>query len=122
MSKINLRKYVIKGKHDPLNCPYCNSKNIIKSGRKYSKSFQYIYCLYKCNECNKKFIWNNDNLGMRHDIDDICEAMSLLSEGMSLRKTAKELEKTHGEKVSHVTIKNWKAVYYYKEIYEQQTA
>ncbi len=85
-----------------MNCKYCGSKNVTKKGLN-SEGKQ----LYKCKDCKRRFIANGNFSRMRNEKNMIVAALNFFYDGMSLRKTRRNLEQVFGEKVSQVTVLNW---------------
>ena len=84
-----------------MNCVYCESKRIVKNGKKQSggKSIQ----RYLCNECGKR---SNERSGtpiarLRTPVETVAMAMKMRSEGLGIRATARVLGK------SGTSISNW---------------
>jgi len=84
-----------------MNCKYCNSENVTKKGIRHNKQ------TYKCKDCGHIFVPNGKFSRMRNDKNIIVAALNLYYDGLSLRKTQRNLEQIFGEKVSQVTILNW---------------
>jgi putative transposase len=84
-----------------MNCKYCHSENVVKNGKVKGKQ------VYKCKDCRKRFIKNGKFARMRTDKNVIVAAINLYYDGLSLRKTQKNLKRLFGENVSQVTILNW---------------
>lgn len=84
-----------------MNCKNCGSSKTVKNGKRNDKQ------LYKCKECGKQFI-NNDNFDrMRTQKHIIAFAMDLYYEGMSVRKIQRQIVYLFKVKVSQVSIHNW---------------
>jgi len=84
-----------------MNCKYCGSESIIKKGSVDGKQ------LYKCKDCGHRFYANDNFVKMRLDKSNIVTALNIYYDGLSLRKTQRNLEQIYGAKVSQVTILNW---------------
>jgi len=84
-----------------MNCKYCYSENVVKNGKVKEKQ------VFKCKDCGKRFFKNNRFAKMRTDKNIIVAAINLYYDGLSLRKTQKNLKRLFGKKVSQVTILNW---------------
>ncbi|MFH0897725.1 MAG: IS6 family transposase [Candidatus Bathyarchaeota archaeon] len=82
-------------------CKYCGSESITKKGFVEGKQ------LYKCKDCGHRFYANNNFVKMRLDKSNIVTALNIYYDGLSLRKTQRNLEQIYGVKVSQVTILNW---------------
>jgi transposase-like protein len=63
--------------------------------------------LYKCKDCGHRFYENGRFAKMKTDKNLIVSALNLYYDGLSLRKTQRNLEQIFGEKISQVTILNW---------------
>jgi len=84
-----------------MKCKYCGSEKVIKKGFVQKKQ------LYKCKDCGKRFFKNGKFAKMRTDKNIIVAALNLYFDGLSLRKSQRNLEQIFGERVSQVTILNW---------------
>jgi len=84
-----------------MNCKYCGSEKVVKDGKVKGKQ------VYKCKNCKKRFYMNGKFAKMRTNKNLIVTALNLYYDGLSLRKTQRNLEQIFGEKVSQVTILNW---------------
>jgi putative transposase len=84
-----------------MNCKYCGSENVIKKGIRHNKQ------TYKCKDCGHIFVPNGKFSRMRNDKNIIVAALNFYYDGLSLRKTQRNLEQVFGEQVSQVTILNW---------------
>ena len=82
-------------------CKYCGSKSLIKKGFVNGKQ------LYKCKDCGHRFYANESFVRMKIDKNSMVVALNLYYDGLSLRKTQRNLEQIYGIKVSQVTILNW---------------
>jgi len=85
-----------------MNCKYCGSENVTKKGLN-NEGKQ----LFKCKDCKRRFIANGKFSRMRNEKNMIVAALNFFYDGMSLRKTRRNLEQIFGEKVSQVTVLNW---------------
>ena len=82
-------------------CKYCHSENVIKKGIRHNKQ------TYKCKDCGHIFVPNGKFSRMRNNKNVIVAGLNLYYDGLSLRKTQRNLEQIFGEKISQVTILNW---------------
>lgn len=94
-----------------MNCKYCGSENVTKKGIRHNKQ------TYKCKDCGHIFVPNGKFSRMRNDKNIIVAALNFYYEGLSMRKTQRNLEQIFGEKVSPVTILNW--IKKYSELVKQ---
>ena len=64
----------------PFCCKYCGSENYVRYGKENNKQ------MYKCKDCNRKFVDNLyfENLKVNPKI--ICVTLDLYFKGISLRK------------------------------------
>jgi len=82
-------------------CKNCGSSQIVKNGKVNNQQ------RYKCKECGKQFI-NNDNFArMRNKKHIIAVSMDLYYDGLSVRKIQRQIGYLFKVKVSQVTIHNW---------------
>lgn len=88
-----------------LECKCCGSSSLTKKGFVAKKQ------LYKCKDCKHRFSRNENFARMKLDKNAIVLALNLYYDGLSLRKTQKNLERIFGVKVSQVTILNWVTKY-----------
>jgi putative transposase len=88
-----------------MECKYCGSSSLTKKGFVAQKQ------LYKCRECKHRFFLNANFAKMKLDKNAVVVALNLYFDGLSLRKTKKNLEQIFGIKVSAVTILNWVTKY-----------
>ena len=84
-----------------MTCKYCGSESLTKKGFVNQKQ------LYKCKDCKHRFFLNQNFARMKVDKNAIVLALNLYYDGLSLRKTKKNLEQILGIEVSQVTILNW---------------
>jgi len=84
-----------------MQCKYCGSKKLVKDGKVKGKQ------LYRCKSCKKRFYLNGKFAKMRTDKHIIVTALNLYFDGLSLRKTQRNLKQIFGETVSQVTILDW---------------
>lgn len=82
-------------------CKNCGSAKIVKIGKVKDKQ------RYKCKECGKTFIDNDNFAGMRTKKHIISVAMDLYFDGMSVRKIQRQIEYIFKVKVSQVAIYKW---------------
>jgi len=107
VSCVYLRRYIYIGVSyripvsNQMNCKYCSSESLTKKGFVNQKQ------LYKCKDCGHRFFLNNNFAKMRLDKNAVVVALNLYYDGLSLRKTQRNLEQMFGVKVSQVTILNW---------------
>jgi putative transposase len=94
-----------------MNCKYCGSENVTKKGIRHNKQ------TYKCKDCDHIFVPNGKFSRMRNDKNIVVAALNFYYDGMSMRKTQRNLEQIFGEKVSQVTILNW--IKKYSELVKQ---
>ena len=92
-----------------MKCPKCNSKEIVKRGKRYNKSG--AKQLYICNKCKLTFIKPDGFERMRNDKKIIVKAVHLHNEGLSLFQVKDYLLQHEGVKVTKRTVSNWKDKY-----------
>jgi len=84
-----------------MNCKYCDSENVTKKGIRHNKQ------TYKCKDCGHIFVLNGKFTRMRNEKQMVVTALNFYYDGLSLRKTRKNIEQIFGVKVSQVTVLNW---------------
>lgn len=82
-------------------CKNCGSSKTVKNGKVNGQQ------RYKCNECGKQFINNNNFAHMRTQKHIIGFAMDLYYDGMSVRKIQRQIAYLFKVKVSQVSIHKW---------------
>lgn len=76
-------------------------QNIIKYGKNRKKQ------VYKCKNCNRKFVNNGDFLKLKYDLRIITLTLDLYFKGVSLRKISHHLRQFYNLKVHYTTIYRW---------------
>jgi transposase-like protein len=88
-----------------MKCPYCESKNVIKSGKRRLK---YVTKQgYRCKDCKRFFIERDGFEGMTYPKEIIVAVLHLFVEGLSLSKIREYMYQHHGYRVSDGSILNW---------------
>lgn len=82
-------------------CKNCGSSKIVKNGKRNNQQ------LYKCKECAKQFIDNDNFDRMRTQKHIMGFAMDLYYDGMSVRKIKRQINYLFKVKISQVAINNW---------------
>lgn len=82
-------------------CKFCNSYNVIKYGKSGQKQ------VYKCKDCDRKFIEENGFSNMKYDPQIISLCLDLYFKGVSLRKISNHIEQFHQIKIDHSTVYRW---------------
>jgi len=85
-------------------CPYCNSKKIIKRGKRQKK--YEIAQLYYCNHCKKTFTTPKAK-GRSFPLRVILEGLCLYNIGYSAEESVKLLKEQFGLDVSARTLRDW---------------
>ena len=88
-----------------MKCPKCNSKNIVKRGKRYNNSG--TKQLYLCNKCQLTFVKPDGFERMRHNKKIISRAIHLHNEGLSLFQVKDHLWQHDRVKVTRKTIRDW---------------
>jgi transposase-like protein len=91
----------VKEKIPVASCKFCNSLDIIKYGTKSGKQ------VYKCKDCNRKFVDNIDFENMKYDSKIIALTLDLYFRGFSLRKVAHHLKQFYNLNISYMTVHRW---------------
>jgi transposase-like protein len=84
-----------------MNCKNCGSEKVAKWGKVRGKQ------IYKCKTCGYRFYDDDSFTRMKNEKNLIVAALNFYYDGLSLRKTQRNLEQVFGEKISQVTILNW---------------
>ncbi len=82
-------------------CKYCLSELIVKDGKVTGKQ------VFKCKECLHRFFDNQQFSKMRVSKYAIVAALNLYFEGLSVRKTQRQLKQLLGEEINSSTIWRW---------------
>jgi len=85
----------------PFCCTHCGSENYTKYGKENNKQ------MYKCKECNRKFVDNLYAERLKGDPKIICITLDLYFRGISLRGISQHLKQFHELNVSYVSIFRW---------------
>lgn len=88
-----------------INCRFCGSKNYAKIGYRYNKKGKIQR--YLCNNCNRKFTFDNGFLHKEFRDKVITSSLDLYFNGLSLRKISNHFYSCYNIKVSYATIYNW---------------
>ena len=88
-----------------MKCPKCNSKEIVKRGKRYNKTG--VKQLYICNKCKFTFVKPDGFERMRHNKKIVSRAIHLHNEGLSLFQVKDHLWQHDGIKVTRKTISDW---------------
>ncbi len=100
--RITAPKEPIKEEVDkPFCCTHCGSEHYIKYGNNKSKQ------VYKCKECNRKFVDNLYFEKLKANPKIICLTLDLYFKGCSLRKIADHLKQFHDLEIAHTTLYYW---------------
>lgn len=86
-------------------CKFCGSPSIIRYGRKGRKQ------VYKCNQCNHKFVPDDGFKKVRNDPRIIALTLDLYFKGTSLRKIADHLKQFYDLNVNFGTVYKWMEKY-----------
>ena len=89
-------------------CPYCNSKDIIKRGRR-KKKYE-VAQLYYCNHCKKTFTAPKAK-GRSFPLKVILEGLCLYNIGHSAEESVRLLKEQFGLDVSDRTLREWVSAY-----------
>jgi transposase-like protein len=82
-------------------CKWCGSHKVVKNGIKDGQQ------LYRCNECKHQFHDNGKLPRSRKSKDAVAHALDIYYEGLSLRKTKRQINKFHKEDVDFSTVWRW---------------
>jgi len=82
-------------------CKFCGSPNVIKYGKNGKKQ------VYKCKDCNRKFVNNVSFEKLKYDPHIITVTLDLYFKGVSLRKITDHLKQFYGLNVHYSTVYRW---------------
>lgn len=82
-----------------MSCKFCHSTSVIRYGKEGRKQ------VYKCKECNRKFV--PDDGGAKYDPHIITLCLDLYFKGVSLRKISDHLKQFHKQEVNYSTVYRW---------------
>ncbi len=92
----------------PKICPKCLSTTIIKIGFRTVKN-GIRRRRYQCKQCKHKFILGENGFGkLSSDPRVVTDSLNLSFSGVSHRDAARHISVSHGIKISHVSILNWR--------------
>ena len=89
----------------PFCCTHCGSENYIRYGKNNGKQ------VYKCKDCNSKFVDNLHFEKLKANPKIICLTLDLYFKGVSLRKISDHLKQFHDLEIAHTTLFYWIAKY-----------
>jgi putative transposase len=84
-----------------MSCKFCGSERLVKNGSVAAKQ------VFKCKVCSHRFFDNQQFSKMKVSKHVIVAAMNLYFEGLSVRKTQRQLKNLLGVKVNSATIWRW---------------
>ena len=85
----------------PFCCKYCGSENYTKYGKENNKQ------MYKCKECNRKFVDNLYFENLKVSPKVICVTLDLYFKGISLRKISDHLKQFYELDIHFTTVFYW---------------
>jgi putative transposase len=99
-------KYENSRRYKNLSCPNCNSKAIIKWGKRKTENRGKIQ-RYKCKNCDNTFVVNDGFFRMRMNENKITAGIDLYYKGVSLRKVQEHFQAFYPKNSTHVSVYNW---------------
>jgi transposase-like protein len=84
-----------------MRCKYCGFEPVAKNGTVKGEQ------VYRCRECGRRFYGNDRFARMKTNKKVIVAALNLYYDGLSLRKTRRNLEQIFGRTVSQSTLLCW---------------
>ena len=84
-----------------VGCKHCKSHNVVKWGNSGDKQ------RYRCNECGRTFCDDGAFPGMRTNARIISSSLELYFDGLSLAKISRHIWRSHGIRISRITVWNW---------------
>jgi transposase-like protein len=98
---LNVKQNITINDTETQTCKFCHSPNFIRYGLKNGKQ------VYRCKECNRKFVDNVDFENMKYNPKIIALTLDLYFRGLSLRKISQHLKEFYNLKITHMSIYNW---------------
>ena len=96
---------VVRGKlgeiEQTVECKFCGSVAVIRYGKEGLKQ------VYKCKDCNRKFVIDEGFKKMKYDPKIITLSLDLYFKGTSLRKISDHLKQFYGLEVHFSTLYRW---------------
>lgn len=86
---------------EPISCPYCHSKDVMKYGVRNSVQN------YICSQCKRKFNIKGAPFHMWTPADQIGASLTMYYNGLSLSDVAEYLNETHDNPVNPSTVYRW---------------
>ena len=90
---------------EQVRCKYCTSIEVIRFGKVHGQQ------VFQCKKCTHRFFNNGQLNRMKVKKHVVVAALNLYFDGLSVRKTQKQLEQLLGEKVNSSTIYRWLVKY-----------
>lgn len=88
-----------------VSCVYCSSLNVVKNGARVNQFTKKQR--FKCKDCNKFFVLNQEFARLKADEKTVTLAMDLYFSGLSLKKICRTLKMFHGLTVHYSTVYRW---------------
>ena len=105
---INSKASIMLRNTNKVTCPNCNSKNIIRKGKRKNK-FQTIQ-IYQCKDC-KKYFTSENLMHKTYPFKIILKAISLYNLGNTLEETKNIINNKHGLALTPQAISTWLSKY-----------
>ncbi len=99
-----------------VSCPNCDSKNIIKRGKRKTENRGLIQ-RYGCKDCSKRFVEDDGFFKMKNSPQKVTLCLDLFYRGISTRKVQEHLQAFYPQNSSNVSIYKW-IVKYSKMIHQ----
>jgi transposase-like protein len=98
---LNVKQRILIKDSEIQGCKFCHSPNFIRYGLKNGKQ------VYKCKDCNRKFVDNVDFENMKYSPKIIALTLDLYFRGLSLRKVCQHLKEFYELEVSYTSVYRW---------------
>ncbi len=99
-----LEKQKLKEEKVLTRCPYCQSSQVVKKGRRRKKMEEVQ--LYYCRHCQRKFT-SQISKGKTYPLRIILEAITLYNRLQPLREISQKIKEKYGFGISEQTVLNW---------------
>jgi len=95
-----------KNMEEKIRCPHCDSKSVIKRGRRKTQN-RGIIQRYGCQGCNKRFVIDEGFWKMKNSPQKVTLCLDLFYRGISTRKVQEHLRAFYPHNSSNVSIYKW---------------
>ena len=91
---------------EKIKCPYCNSLNIVRRGKRQTENRGLIQ-RYGCLDCNKRFVQDDGFFKMKNAPQKVTLCLDLFYKGISTRQVQAHLQSFYPHNSSNVSVYKW---------------